>query len=339
MDTETLLSTSSDIAIIGMSCRVPGANNTEQFWTNLKQGIESVDARAQPEGLDLFDAQFFKFTPRQAQITDPQVRLFLEAAWDVFEHAGYEPTSSVRPIGVYAGMGSNAYLSKVLSNSTLVKTVGRVGINLANERSSLSCTTSYKLNLRGPSLTVQTACSTSLVATHLACQALLEGECDLALAGAVSLSIPDGAEYAYEEGGILSPDGHCRAFDVKANGTVGGSGVCVVLLKRLQDAVADRDHIRAVIKGSAVNNDGVLKAGYTAPSSQGQAIVIRAAQIVGQINAESISYVEAHGTGTPLGDPIEVAALTEAFRSSTDKKHFCGGWSCRFNQSNIGTGK
>ena len=344
-----------DVAIIGMHCRLPGANSTDELWDNLEQGIDSVvflqpkvplwpeagqmevgrsrivRCRRSCDGVELFDAAFFGFTPRDAQITDPQVRVYLETAWELFELAGYDPGTYDGLIGVYAGIGTNSYVKEALSDDDLVAAVGTDAIEIANDRGALATTLSYKLNLKGPSLTIQTGCSTSLVAVHLACQALLEGDCDMALAGAVSLAVPETSGYRYEEGGILSPDGYCRAFDAGAKGTVAGSGVCVVLLKRLDEALADGNCIHAVIKGTAINNDGAVKAGYTAPSVEGQARVITSALAVAGVAADHVSYVEAHGTGTRLGDPIEVAALTKAFRTTTQRKHFCGLGSIKTN--------
>jgi acyl transferase domain-containing protein/acyl carrier protein len=347
---------SDDIAIIGMAGRFPGARNITEFWNNLRNGIESISfftdqelldsgvdialindpdyvrARGVLDGIELFDASFFGLSPREAEITDPQHRLFLECAWEALDNAGYTSDSYVRPIGVFAGAAVNAYLlANVLRRLDLVEALGTYQTIIANEKDYLATRTSYKLNLNGPSLTVQTACSTSLVAVHLACQSLLNEECDTALAGGVSITTPQKIGRIYNEGGISSPDGHCRAFDAKARGTIGGSGLGIVVLKRLACALADGDHIRAIIKGSAVNNDGAFKVGYTAPSVEGQAKVISLAQAVSGVHPETISYVEGHGTGTSLGDPIEVAALTEAFRALTDKKQFCALGSVKTN--------
>ncbi|HEY2361428.1 MAG TPA: type I polyketide synthase, partial [Candidatus Angelobacter sp.] len=346
---------SSDIAIIGMECRVPGANNTEQFWQNLSNSVESVvfsnddelrDAGVPEEmfrdprfvracmpleGVELFAATFFGFSPREAEALDPQQRFFLECAWAAVENAGYNAHSYLGAIGVYAGVGGNGYVSRVLANEGLVQTLGRFSILLANDKDSLATSTAYKLNLRGPSLTIQTACSTSLVAVHLACQGIFAGECDMALAGGVSIDVFQRRGYLHQEGDILSPDGHCHAFDTRAQGIIAGSGVGVVVLKRLEEALADGDYVHAIIRGSAINNDGSVKVGYAAPSVEGQSRVIRAAQTVAEVEAESISYVEAHGTGTALGDPIEIAALEEAFRAYTDKKHFCAIGSVKTN--------
>src|SRR6185437_6584342 len=242
-------------------------------------------------------------------------RLFLECAWELLERAGYGATDQQQFIGVYAGAARNSYAAGALTRKDLVASLGRFSISLANEKDFLATHTSYKLNLSGPSITVQTACSTSLVAVHMACQAIFCGECDMAIAGGVSLDVPPRSGYLHKEGDILSPDGHCRAFDAEAQGTVPGNGVGTVLLKRLEDALADGDCIHAVIRSSAINNDGASKVGYTAPSIQGQSRVIRAAHALAEIEPESISYVESHGTGTAIGDPIEIAALTEAFTS------------------------
>jgi len=351
--TETLRAIEG-IAIIGMAARLPGAGNIDEYWQNLRAGKESitfftddellavgvdrevlndpnfVKASGVLDGVDLFDASFFGFSPREAEITDPQQRLFLEEAWKALEHAGYDPETYPHLIAVYAGTGMNSYLYNLYSNPGLIDLLGRFQTLIGNDKDFLSTRVSYKLNLKGPSITVQTACSTSLVAVHLACQSLQYHQCDMALAGGVSINTGR-AGYLYQEGGILSPDGHTRTFDAKAQGLVGGSGVGVVLLKRLEDALADGDHIHAVILGSAVNNDGSLKVGFTAPSVVGQAKVIAAAQAVAGIDARSISYIEAHGTATTLGDPVEIAALTDAFRASTDARGFCAIGSVKTN--------
>jgi acyl transferase domain-containing protein len=350
-----------EIAVVGMAGRFPGAKDLDEFWHNLSDGIESttffseeelLEAGVSPEVLrnpnyvkaaailgDVmgFDADFFEMSPREAEITDPQHRLLLECAWQALENAGYTPESHQGNIGVFAGASTSPYVFNVLSQqpslqSSLQANHGQpasIGTNLF----SLSTRISYKLNLHGPSLNVQTACSTGLVATHLACQSLLSYQCDMALAGGVSVKIPQHEGYFYQPGGIASPDGHCRAFDSEAQGTTFGSGAGVVVLKRLEDAIAAKDTIYAVIKGSAINNDGSAKVSYTAPSVDGQAEVISLALGVAGVDAETITYVEAHGTGTAMGDPIEVAALTQAFRRSTTKKQFCGLGSVK---SNIG---
>ena len=348
-----------DIAIIGMACRFPGADDTESFWRNVKEGVESVTffteeellargvaaealkdscyikASAQLKDVDLFDASFFGYMPREAAETDPQHRLFLEVAWQALEDAGYDSSSYVNPIGIYAGCGENTYLLlNLLPGGNLFdkQDISALqGLMNGNNKDSMTTTVAYKLNLRGPGITVQTACSTSLTAAHMACRGLLNHEADMALAGGVWINLLHANGYFYEPGAILSPDGHCRAFDDKAAGTIVGSGAGVVVLKRLADALADGDTIHAVIKGSAINNDGSAKAGYTAPSVQGQTDVILAAQAIAGIPADTIHYVEAHGTGTTLGDPIEIAALTQAFRETTDKQEFCGIGSVKTN--------
>jgi amino acid adenylation domain-containing protein len=330
-------STGNDIAIIGMAGRFPGAPDLETYWANLRAGVESIrifrdeevaaegippDLRQNPayvrsggalDGADHFDAAFFGLNPREADTMDPQQRLFLEAAWAALEDAGYPPTQAPGAVGVFAGSGANDYRYRVLADANLVATVGAYQVALGSNQDHLATRVAYTLDLRGPAVTVQTACSTSLVAVVMACQSLLAGQCDVALAGGVAVAIPQAAGYLYQEGGILSPDGHCRVFDAAAAGTVPGSGVGAVALKRRDDAVADGDVIHALIRGSAINNDGANKVGYTAPSEQGQAAVIAAAQAQAGIAPETIGYVEAHGTGTPLGDPIEVAALRRVF--------------------------
>jgi acyl transferase domain-containing protein len=355
MNTTNESDRTDEIAIIGIALRFPGANNIDKFWQNLRMGVESVSffsdeelvssgispaifsdanyvkARAILEDIELFDASFFGFNSKAAEITDPQHRFFLESAWEALENAGYNPDSYSGSIGVFAGSNFSSYMLKLYSNLKLMRLVGEYRALLANDKDYLTTLASYKLNLKGPSIGVQTACSTSLVAVHIACQSLLSGECDLALAGGVSINASQKIGYYYVEGGIISPDGHCRAFDRAAQGTVGGSGVGVVVLKRLPDALEDGDNIEAIIKASAINNDGASKAGYTAPSIDGQAEVITQAIGIADIDVESITYVEAHGTATPLGDPIEVAALTKAFRSHTSKTEFCAIGSVKTN--------
>jgi acyl transferase domain-containing protein/acyl carrier protein len=335
------------IAIVGMSGRFSGARDIDTFWNNLKSGVESieffsdeelaasgVDARliANPAYVkaggvvpdaDLFDARYFGFSPREAQAMDPQQRVFLECAVEALEHAGLDPDSFPGPIAVYAGVGVSTYLKLLEARPDFVALVGGLQVLIGTNKDHLTTHLSYKLNLRGPSIVVQTACSTSLVAVTQACQALLTYQCDAALAGGVSITAFQREGYLHEEGGIDSPDGHCRAFDVRAKGTVGGNGAGVVVLKRLADARAAGDVVHALIRGFAVNNDGAQKVGYTAPSIQGQAEVIALAQAMAGVKADTISYVETHGTGTPLGDPIEVAALTQAFRATTQRKRYC----------------
>ena len=348
----------SGIAVIGMAGRFPGAGNVEEFWRNLCDGVESisfftdremvdagvdparvrnpdfVNARAVLKDIELFDAAFFRITPRDAELTDPQQRLFLECAWEALENAGYNSEKFDGLIGFYAGVCQNTYLLvNLLSNREAVEAASGFQIDIKNDKDHLTTQVSYKLNLRGPSVAVQTACSTSLVAIHHACASLFSGECDMALAGGVGIAVPQNVGYLYKEGGIMSPDGHCRPFSAQAQGTVGGNGLGIVVLKRLEDALAEGDYIHAVVKGSAINNDGSQKVGYTAPSVNGQAQVIATAQAIAGVDPETITYIETHGTGTNLGDPIEVAALTQAFRRGTDKKQFCAIGSVK---SNIG---
>jgi len=337
--------TGLEIAIIGMSGCFPDAQNIDEFWQNLRDGVESIyrftDEELQNLGVDsallndpnyvkaegvvkdieLFDASFFDISPREAEVMDPSMRFFLEHSWKALENAGYSSEVYKKPIGVYAGTSFGGYLLNIYSNYDIVASVGDKQIEKGNSPDYVTTLTSYKLNLNGPSYAVQTTCSSSLIAVHLACQSLLSGECNIALAGGVSISTADG--YLYQEGGIESLDGHCRAFDAKAAGTVKGRGLGLVVLKRLEEAIADGDCIHAVIKGSAINNDGSDKVSYTAPSVNGQAKVIRAAQVMSEVEPDTISYIEAHGTGTTLGDPIEIAALTQAFRLKTQNKGFC----------------
>jgi amino acid adenylation domain-containing protein len=325
------------IAVIAMAGRFPGAAGVEQFWRNLAAGVESIrvfaDAELEPapplpgrprdpgfvpagavlDGVELFDAGFFDFNPREAEITDPQQRIFLECCWEAIERGGYDPERFAGAVGVFAGAGMSTYFfHNVLAHPELLRTVAPFQLQVGSDKDYLAPRVSYKLDLRGPSITVQTACSTSLVAVHLACQSLLDMQSDLALAGGVSVRVPQRTGYRYVEGGIASPDGHCRAFDRDAQGTVFGSGAGVVLLKRLDEALADGDTVLAVIRGSAVNNDGAAKVGFTAPSVSGQVAVISEALAAAGLDGDAIDYVEAHGTGTPLGDPIEVAALGQA---------------------------
>ncbi len=348
--------TFEQIAVIGIACRYPGAANPGELWRNLRDGIESItrfsdeelaaagvpaETIADPayvkaagviDGPDLFDADFFGFTPREAELMDPQQRIFLECAWQACEDAGYVPQSFPGRIGVYGGAAAGTYfIHNVLTNPDVVAAAGGMQVKLLNDKDFLTTHVSYKLNLRGPSLAIQTACSTSLVAVHVACQSLLDGECDMALAGGTGISFPHRTGAFYQEGGINSPDGHCRAFDINAKGLVDGNGTGVVLLKRLSRAVADGDVIHAVIRGSAINNDGALKAGYTVPSVDSQMEVIGEALAAARVDADTIGLVEAHGSGTPLGDPIEVRALSRAFRSTTERKNFCALGSIKTN--------
>jgi thioester reductase-like protein len=336
------------IAILGMAGRFPRARDLDQLWRNLREGVDGVRdltdeellasgippevfrrpdyvrAAAPIDGADRFDASFFNVSPREAEILDPQQRVFLEVAWEALESAGYVSESYPGWIGVFAGISMSTYmLHNLFPNEALMQSVGGFPILLSNDRDYFATRVSYKLNLRGMSVNVQTACSTSLVAVHMACQALLDYQCTLALAGGVRVFSPQITGYPYVEGGIYSPDGRCRAFDAEGKGALFSEGAGVVVLKRLSEALADGDPIRAVILGSASNNDGSYKVGYTAPSVEGQAEVIAMAQAAAGVDPESIGYVETHGSGTPLGDPIEVAALTKAFRAATDRQGFC----------------
>ncbi len=345
---------STAVAVIGLAGRFPGASNAELFWKNLVKGVEAVShfraeeleyeqaardpenaanyvkARSILDGVDQFDASFFGIYPKEAEMMDPQHRLFLECAWEALESSGYDPETYPKPIGLYAGLSLNSYLLFNLASHpgfaerfSASYPVGSHETLFGNDKDFLTTRAAYKLNLRGPCVTIQTACSTSLVAIVHAYYSLLTYQCDMALAGGVSITFPQKRDYLYRPDGMVSKDGTCRAFDAAATGTVFGSGLGIVVLKRLADALSDGDHIRAVIKGAAINNDGSLRVGYAAPGVEGQAEVIAMAHDSAGVSADSISYVEAHGTGTPLGDPIEVAALKEAFRRSTSAKHFC----------------
>ncbi|XXY51128.1 beta-ketoacyl synthase N-terminal-like domain-containing protein [Sorangium sp. So ce269] len=346
----------NEIAIIGIAGRFPGAESLEELWQNLCDGVESIEtfteeelaARGVPEHQRrdprfvkaaaslrdpaTFDAGFFGYTPREAELIDPQQRVFLECAWEALEDAGHAPAEQDLLVGVFGGAALSSYLVfNILSNPALLATLDPLQVNLGNANSFLTTRASYKLDLKGPSFLVESACSTSLVAVHVACQSLLNHECDLALAGGVSINLSVQHGYRYIEGSILSPDGRCRPFDANANGIVFGSGAGVVALRRLEDAIADGDPIYAVIRGSAVNNDGALRAGYTAPGVDGQAQVITEALANADIPAETIGYVETHGTGTALGDPIEIQALTRAYREQTQAKRFCAIGSLKAN--------
>ena len=336
------------VAIIGMAGRFPGAQMVDEYWANVAAGVRSIRGFSDQELLargvdphllrqpnyiragtliqdvDRFDAAFFGYTPRETELMDPQHRVFLETAWEVLETAGYTSDSFPGSIGVFAGCGKANYaLNNLLHRSDVLQSAPSLQVSMNNEVDSLASTASYKLNLRGPSVSLQTFCSTSLVAVHMACQSLLTYDCGMALAGGVVLSVPHGVGYLYEEGGIVSPDGHCRSFDARAQGSVMGDGVGIVVLKRLEDALAEGDRIVAVIRGSAVNNDGVRKVGYTAPGLTGQTAVILSALSNAGVEADTISYLEAHGTATRLGDAVELEAMIRAFRQSTARSGFC----------------
>ncbi len=339
----SLLSHPSAIAIIGMAGRFPGARNIDQYRQNLENGVESItffsDEELLAQGIppsrlanphyvkaapllpdsEMFDAALFQYSPSEAELMDPQHRLLLECAWEALENAGYPPRPSdlhaPRPIGVFTGGGglmSSYLLSDVHINQNIIGTTGSRG-HIGNDKDYLSTRISYKLNLHGPSLTVQTACSTSLVAVHLACQSLLSGECKMALAGGVTVREPQRVGYLYKEDDIFSPDGHCRPFSADAQGTIFGSGVGLVLLKPLADAYRDGDAIVAVIRGSAVTNDGGQKVSYWSTRAEGQAAAMAQALAVAGVEPQSIGYIETHGTGTLVGDPVEVFALSRVF--------------------------
>ncbi|MGH9425814.1 MAG: beta-ketoacyl synthase N-terminal-like domain-containing protein, partial [Terriglobia bacterium] len=350
-----------DIAIVGWSGAFPGAASVDQFWQLIKQGTESIYhfSRAELEdadissslldqpqyvrsrgilsAADLFDPAFFDMSLQEARLIDPQQRLFLEHSYTALEHAGHDPNAFSGSIGVFGGASINGYLRLIWSRPDLVARLDPLQVILGNDKDFLATRIAYKLNLQGPAIVIQSACSTSLVAVHLACQSLLSGDCDMALAGGVSVHVPLIEGYLYRTGGIYSEDGHCRAFDASASGTVVGSGVGVIVLRRLLDAVEDRDNIISVIKGSAVTNDGRLKIGYTAPRAHGQARAILAAQQAAGVTANDISYVETHGTGTRLGDPIEIAGLTEAFQQTTRAKGICAIGSVKTNVGHLDT--
>jgi acyl transferase domain-containing protein/thioesterase domain-containing protein len=334
----------TDIAIIGIAAHLPGARDFREYWKNLRDGVESVREFTKDEllaagvteaqlrnpgyvksgvvleGLEHFDPDFFGFSPKEAAILDPQHRHFLECAWEALEDAGHPPESFDGAIGVFGGCGMGAYFAfNLLSNPRLVDSVGLFLLrHTGNDKDFLCTRVSYNLDLRGPSVNVQTACSTSLVAVHVACQNLLSGECDMALAGGVTIELPHRRGYLFQEGEILSPDGHCRAFDERSQGTIFGSGAGIVVLRRLSDAIEDNDHVYAVIRGSAINNDGSGKVGYLAPSVDGQAAAVTEALSVADVRSDTIQYIECHGTGTPMGDPIEISALTQAFQKTSD---------------------
>ena len=333
----------TEVAVIGYAGRFPGAGDVGQYWSNLREGVESIrsfssaelasvgmgaEALRDPDyvrvgaplaGLDGFDAGFFGISPREAAIMDPQQRFFLECAWEALEHAGYAPGTFGGSTGVFAGSGPNSYLiHNLLSDAELVRKDGIFLLrHTGNDKDVLATRVSYQMNLHGPSLNVQTACSTSLVAVHLACQSLLHLDCDLALAGAVSIEMPHAIGYQYRQNEIQSHDGHCRSFDANATGTVFGSGIGIVVLKRLPEAIAAGDTIHAVIKGTAVNNDGSRKVGFLAPSAEGQVEVINEALGAAGVEPATVDYIETHGTGTPIGDPIELSALDQVFARRT----------------------
>ena len=342
---------SDGIAVIGMAGKFPGAPNLDAFWENLRTGVESIThfseqelevsrrisdnpqyirARGIMRDVDLFDADFFAINPREAEYTDPQHRLMLETAWEALENAGYDSERFAGNIGVFSGCSQNTYLlcnlashPEFLQDFLSFQQMGAHPSMLGNDKDFVASRIAYKMNLHGPAVAVQSACSTSLVAIVQACQNLMNFQCDIALAGGVSVTFPQKRGYVYEEGSLVSPEGRCRPFDAAAAGTIFGDGVGVVVLKRADEAMRDGDPIRAIIRGFATNNDGSTKVSYMAPSVDGQAEAIATAQALAGIDVSTIKYIEAHGTGTSLGDPIEVAALTKAFRAGTVEKQFC----------------
>jgi amino acid adenylation domain-containing protein len=350
--------TGLEVAVVGMAGRFPGADDIHAFWRNLREGVESVSfftreqlladgadpavvdrpdfvpAKGELRGADELDAALFNLTPRDASVLDPQHRVLLECAWSALEHAGYDPARVEGNVGVFAGSSGSTYARGLAATPEVVNAVGLDRISLWNDKDQLAGGISYRMNLRGPSLSVQTACSSSLVAVHLACQSLLNCECDIALAGGVSVQVPLRRGYVYAPDGVLSPDGHCRAFDAAARGTVSGNGAGLVALKRLDDALADGDTIHAVIRGSAINNDGAQKIGYTAPSVAGQARVLSEAMSVAGVDASTVQYVETHGTGTPLGDAIELKAMSQVFSRAGDG-HRCAIGSVKSNMGHL----
>lgn len=349
---------SDGVAIIGMAGRFPNAKNIDEFWKNLENGIdcitfyeneELVEAGCNPEAIknldyikakgevedvDIFDASFFGINPREAEVTDPQHRMLLECAWEAMEHAGYDSSKFGGSIGVFAGKSMDYYLLlNVYPRIRKEISAGSLQAAIGNDKDSLTTTISYRLNLTGPAITIQTSSSTSLVALCVACQSLLTYQCDIALAGGITAGPPIKSGYLYQEGNIWSPDGHCRPFDSRAKGFVAGSGMGLAVLKRLDEAILDGDNIWTVIKGFAVNNDGYNKVSYSAPSVDAQAQVVAEAMAVADIHPDTLQYIETHGTATNLGDPIEITALNQVFRHHTNKKHYCAIGSVK---SNIG---
>jgi amino acid adenylation domain-containing protein len=357
------------VAIIGMAGRFPGARTVAEFWRNQLNGVESIShftveqlevpgaaelardpnyvrARSILDDVDQFDPEFFGIYPREAELMDPQQRLFLECCWQAFEDAGYDPAAYQGVVGAYAGCSASTYfLSQLCKNPRFIESftgayqVGNYPEMMGNNLDFLATRVAYKLNLRGPAFTMQAGCSTSLLAVTQACQSLLTYQNDMALAGGSSITFPQKRGSFYQDGGMVSPDGHCRTFDADAQGTVFGGGVAVVLLKRCEDAIRDGDQIYAVIRGFAANNDGSAKVGYTAPSIEGQSRVIAMAQAAAGVDPETIGYVEAHGTATPLGDPVELAALAQAFGApggkESRKKNYCAVGTAKTNVGHL----
>lgn len=343
------------IAIIGMACRLPGARNIYEYWKNLLDGVETLSTFSDKEllaagvdpsvfrqpnyirnrgiidGAEYFDAEFFGYTPREAELMDPQQRVFLECSWHALEDAGCDPYHTKERIGVFGGTGTPLHLVETMANPWVRKNASGASIVTSNDKDYVTTRVSYKLNLTGPSFDVQSACSTSLVAIVTGINSLISYQSDLIIAGGATIELPERHGYLYQAGGMESADGHCRTFDKDANGTVFSRGCGVIVLKRLEDALHDRNHIYAVILGGAVNNDGNKKVGYTAPSVEGQVEVITEALALSDISADTITYVEAHGTATPIGDPIEVTSLSESFRKHSARKQFCAIGSVKTN--------
>ncbi|GAT69455.1 acyl transferase [Planomonospora sphaerica] len=349
------------IAVVGLACRMPGAPDVPSFWRNLVDGVESVRFYTREEQAALgvpdyllddpnfvraasiaddygaLDAAFFGMSPREAQLRDPQQRMFLELSHSALEDAGYDPARYPGEVGVYGAIGSDEYQWMFIRRDRRTHaSVGNLAIYTGNHPDYLSTLVSYKLDLRGPSLTLHTACSSSLVAIHTACEALRSGECDMALSGGVSIEMPPEWGYQYHQDGIYAPDGHCRAFDASAAGTIWGGGGGIAVLKRLSDALADGDHVRAIVIGNAINNDGATKVGFSAPSVEGQAVAVSQALDLAGVDPRTVTYVEAHGTGTSLGDPIEVAALSSVFGRDTAETGWCGIGSVKTNIGHLG---
>jgi acyl transferase domain-containing protein len=346
------------IAIIGMATRLPGAPNLQAYWDLLREGKEGIvhfskeeliaagvpedviedpafrSAKGYLADVEMFDAAFFGISPREAELMDPQHRVMMECAWEAMEHAGYEPSSYPGRVAIFTSAGMNTYLAfNIMTHPGLIEDVGGFQLSMYNDKDFVPTRIAYSMNTHGPAIDIGTACSSSLVGIHMGCQHLLSYQSDMVLVGGVTVHFPQQTGYLHEAGSAYSPDGHCRPFDATVSGLVDGNGATAVILKRLSDAIADGDHIHAIVRGSAINNDGSDKIGYSAPSIDGQAEVILEAHAAASVHPDEISYVEAHGTATPLGDPIEVAALTQAFRASTARKTYCGLGSVK---SNIG---
>ncbi|MCX6287146.1 MAG: beta-ketoacyl synthase N-terminal-like domain-containing protein [Bacteroidetes bacterium] len=355
MQSDEIQSLDGKVAIVGMACRLPGAKNIYEYWKNLLDGLETLStftdedliasgvdpgvfkqpnyirSRGIINGAEYFDAEFFGYTPREAELMDPQQRIFLECAWHALEDAGCDPYNTKERIGVFGGTGTPLHLVSTMGNSWVRKNASGASIVTSNDKDYVTTRVSYKLNLTGPSVNVQCACSTSMVAVVLGINSLMNYQSDLIIAGGATIEIPEKHGYIYQAGGMESADGHCRTFDKDANGTVFSRGCGVVILKRLEDAIRDHNTIYAVILGGAINNDGNKKIGFTAPSVEGQVEVITEAIALSEISADTITYVEAHGTATPIGDPIEVTSLSEAFGQYSNRKQYCAIGSVKTN--------